>query len=319
VTGPREGARGSGAPRERDAATPRERNAAAAKAMRRRERREAHAGGRAPTEQRRTRPRPASTVDTAERERPSRAATRSATRSATRAVTRSVARERPPSHRRVLVRRSVAISVPLVVAALVAVVLWTPVLGVRGVDVVGTRTLTAAQVVAAARVPHGTPMARLDTAAVAARVHELTRVATVDVSRDWPSTVRITVTERDPIGYLVESDGVHLVDRTGLDYSTVTRRPAGLPRLTLTGVAPTDPRTRAVVAVLGTLPAPLRTLVRTAGAKTPGSVTLGLTHGRTVRWGDATDSTRKAEVLAALMTRHGKVYDVSSPALPTVS
>lgn len=312
MTGPREGA-----PRERDAATPRERNAAAAKAMRRRERREAHAGGRPPTAERpaRTRARAASATDTADRERPGRATTRAATRSAT----RSASRDRPPSHRRVLVRRSVAISVPLVVVALVAVVLWTPVLGVRGVDVVGARTLTAAQVVAAARVPHGTPMARLDAAAVAARVRELTRVATVGVSRDWPSTVTITITERDPIGYLVESDGVHLVDRTGLDYSTVTRRPAGLPRLTLTDVAPTDPRTRAVVAVLGTLPAPLRTLVRTAGAKTPGSVTLGLTHGRTVRWGDATDSTRKAEVLAALMTRHGTVYDVSSPALPTVS
>lgn len=312
MTGPREGTRGSG--------TPRERNAAAAKAMRKRERREAHlSAGRTSTAERPARTRTSRTRtetggDTAHRERP-------ATRSTLRPAPRDRARrdEQPPSHRRVLVRRSVAITVPLVVAALVAVVLWTPVLGVHGVDVIGARTLTAAEVVAAARVPHGTPMARLDTAAVAARVHELPKVATVDVSREWPSTVRIAITEREPIGYLAESDGTHLVDGTGLDYSTVSKPPAGLPRLELTSVAPTDQRTSAVVAVLAALPAPLRTLVRTAGAKTPGSVTLGLTGGRTVHWGDAADSVRKAEVLAALMTRHGKVYDVSSPELPTVS
>ena len=44
-----------------------------------------------------------------------------------------------------------------------------------------------------------------------------------------------------------------------------------------------------------------------------------LANGKTVRWGNADDSARKAAVLAALMTRPGKVYDVSSPDLPTVS
>jgi cell division protein FtsQ len=48
-------------------------------------------------------------------------------------------------------------------------------------------------------------------------------------------------------------------------------------------------------------------------------VTLGLTDGRTIRWGSADDSARKAQVLAALMSQPGKVYDVSSPDLPTIS
>ena len=58
--------------------------------------------------------------------------------------------------------------------------------------------------------------------------------------------------------------------------------------------------------------------VLTVSAKTPGSVTLGLTGGRTIKWGSADESPRKAEVLAALMTQPGKVYDVSSPELPTI-
>jgi cell division protein FtsQ len=223
------------------------------------------------------------------------------------------------TRRRVLTRRYVAVSVLVGLAVIGIVMLWTPVLGVRSVDVSGEQLLTADQVRTAAQVPTGTPMLRLDTAAIAARVHQLPRVATVRVIRDWPSTIAIEVTERDPVGYVKASDGIHLVDSTGLDYAVVAKVPPGLPRVELTTVAPTDQRTQAVVGVLRALPAQLRTLVVTVSAKTPGSVTLGLRGGRTIRWGSADDSAQKAAVLAALMTRPGKVYDVSSPDLPTVS
>lgn len=226
---------------------------------------------------------------------------------------------RSPTRRRVLVRRAVAASVFAAVVVIVIAVLWSPILGVRSVAVTGTRNLTRDQVVSAAAVQPGTPMLRLDAGAIEARVRRLPRVFEVQVFRDWPSTVRIDVTERDPVGYLAKSDGVHLVDITGADYAVVATPPAGLPKVLLPSVSPADQRTQAVVGVLAALPAQLKSLVLTVDAPTPGSVTLGLSGGRTVRWGDAADSTRKAEVLAALMTRPGKVYDVSSPELPTVS
>jgi cell division protein FtsQ len=190
---------------------------------------------------------------------------------------------------------------------------------VRSVDVTGEHLLTADQVRVAAQVPSGTPMLRLDTDGIRARVHQLARVATVDVIREWPGTVRIDITERDPVGVLVQRDGAHLVDGTGLDYATLAVAPAGLPRIQVTSPTPNDPRLQAIVRVLAALPAQLRGLVGTVSAKTPGSVTLGLTHGQAIRWGSADDSARKAAVLAALMTRPGRVYDVSSPDLPTVS
>lgn len=228
-------------------------------------------------------------------------------------------RQYPPTRSRVLVRRTVAISVAATVVGLVLSLFFSPLLGVDSVTVNGAVNLSTSDVLAAADVQNGTPMLRLDTGVIAARVRQLPRVATVDVSRDWPATVRIDITERVPVAYAVLGNGIHLVDRTGLDYATVTAPPPGLPKLTLTTLAPTDPRTAAAVAVLGALPRQLRALVLTVGAQTPGSVTLGLTGGRTIRWGSAADSALKAQVIAALMTQPGKVYDVSSPELPTIS
>jgi cell division protein FtsQ len=56
----------------------------------------------------------------------------------------------------------------------------------------------------------------------------------------------------------------------------------------------------------------------------PPDVELRLTNGpagtsRQVRWGDAGQVDRKAAVLGPLLTQPGKIYDVSSPALPTIA
>jgi cell division protein FtsQ len=244
--------------------------------------------------------------------------TRPAT-SARRAPTGRSSRNRRPSRRQVLLRRAVALVVLLGLVVLVLALLFTPILGVRSVTVTGVTTLTRAQVTDAAQVADGTPMLTLNTGAVAARVATLPRVATVDVARSWPGTVRITLTERNPVGVLTGSDGVHLVDRTGFDFATVARAPAGLPVIQLPSVQPSDPKTQAVVAVLAALPTQLRDQVTAIGAGTPGSVQLTLADGKTVRWGSADDSARKAAVLGALLTRPGKFYDVSAPDLPTVS
>ncbi|HEX3787758.1 MAG TPA: FtsQ-type POTRA domain-containing protein [Pseudonocardiaceae bacterium] len=226
--------------------------------------------------------------------------------------------KRRPTHRRIMVRRLGALSTLLGVVVVVLALLFTPVLGVGSVDVTGAQALTADQVRAAAAVPMGTPMLRLSTDTIAARVADLPRVATVRVFREWPTSVWIDITERAPAGVLTLPGGVHLVDATGYDFATVPAAPAGLPVIQLPSAAPADPRTHAVVAVLAALPAQLRPQVVTIGALTPGSVQFGLANGRTVEWGGADDSARKAAVLGALLSQPGKVYDVSSPDLPTI-
>ena len=80
----------------------------------------------------------------------------------------------------------------------------------------------------------------------------------------------------------------------------------------------------ATLAVLTGLPEWLRVQVRSVAATSPAGVVLGLVTGRggaerEVRWGDAEQGDRKAAVLGPLLTQPGKVYDVSSPALPTIA
>ena len=71
--------------------------------------------------------------------------------------------------------------------------------------------------------------------------------------------------------------------------------------------------------VVGSLDADTRAQVLSASASATGQVTLVLASGATVRWGDTSQSTLKAEVLRSLLTRTASTYDVSSPHSPTTS
>jgi cell division protein FtsQ len=48
-------------------------------------------------------------------------------------------------------------------------------------------------------------------------------------------------------------------------------------------------------------------------AASPDDISLVLSRGRTVVWGSAEQSARKARVLALLLRRHATRYDVSVP------
>lgn len=207
----------------------------------------------------------------------------------------------------------------LTVAGLGYVVMFTSLLGVRSVEVHGAASVPPDQILAAAAVPDLKPMLLLDTDEIAARVTNIPGVATVDVSRSWPSTVEITVTERAPVAFVAATNGFHLVDSGGLDYKVVQNKPEGLPEMQVAKVSPEDAVTRSVVAVLASVPQPLKGQITVVRARTPGGVEFSLNTGKTVRWGDAGNAERKARVLSVLLTREGQTYDVASPELPTVS
>ncbi|MHA6783870.1 cell division protein FtsQ/DivIB [Pseudonocardia saturnea] len=244
-------------------------------------------------------------------------------RPARRPPTTEAARPDPsPVHRR---RRRVAALVgALVVLAALAVgvrvlLLDLGLFDVEDVQVTGTLDVARADVLAAAAVVAGEPLASVDTAGIASRVAQLPGVGAVEVGRGWPHTVTVAVTERTAVAVVQTPNGPQPVDVTGVVYPAPV--PPGLPQLTFGAVGPDDPSTRAALDVLGALPADLRPQVVTVdvalGGGTP-QVTLGLTEGRQVRWGPTEESARKAGVLVALLTQPGRVYDVTSPALPTV-
>lgn len=188
-------------------------------------------------------------------------------------------------------------------------VLVSPVLAVKAVSVEGTTAKGADEVAAAAQVPVGTPIARLDTALIASRVLALPWVGDVEVRRGYPSQAVIVVTERVPVARTTDGRGV---DTAGIAFVPLQGNLKGLPQVDAAGVG-----LEAAAKVITALPADLRARVVRAKATTRDDVELVLKSGATVVWGNAERSELKAQVLTALLTRKARQYDVSAPELPT--
>ncbi|MFZ4373327.1 MAG: cell division protein FtsQ/DivIB [Mycobacterium sp.] len=201
--------------------------------------------------------------------------------------------------------------------ALALVLYFTPAMAARSVVVIGVGTVTREEVVDAAQVRLGTPLLQIDTDAVADRVAGIRRVASARVQREYPSTLRISIVERIPLVVKDFPDGPHLFDRDGVDFATAPP-PPGLPYIEVENPGPADPPTKAALQVMTALRPEVVAQVSRVAAPSVSSVTLTLADGRTVVWGTTDRTGEKAEKLAALLTQPGRVYDVSSPDLPTV-
>ncbi|GAA4218816.1 cell division protein FtsQ/DivIB [Actinocatenispora rupis] len=231
-------------------------------------------------------------------------------------VRRLFARARRHRSRVLLALGAGVLAVAVVIAALV-VVYQTSAFAVRDVRVDGSRAL-AADVRTAAAVPPGTPLADVDLAATARRVRTLPPVRTAVVSREWPHTVVVTVTERTPAAAVPQGHTVRLVDATGVVFRTVASAPRGLPTIQVAHPGPADDSTRAALTVLAALTPKLRADLRRIEVPRPTRVTLRLSDGRSVVWGDASRSDRKAAAATALLSQDGSTIDVSAPDLVTV-
>ena len=197
------------------------------------------------------------------------------------------------------------------------VLYFTPLMSARSVVVSGTGAVPREQVVEAAGIRLGTPLLQIDTDDVADRVAGIRRVATARVQREYPSAVRISIVERIPVAVKDFPDGPHLFDRDGVDFDTAPP-PPGLAYFDVASPGPADPPTKAALQVLTALRPEVLAQVSRVAAPSVASVTLTLADGRTVVWGTTDRTDEKSEKLTALLTQPGRVYDVSSPDLPTV-
>jgi cell division protein FtsQ len=224
--------------------------------------------------------------------------------------------EQRRSLRRRLLGGALVAVVLVVLAALVWLLAASPVLAAKRVTVVGQRELSVQQVQDAAAVPLGVPLIRQDLDAIAARTATLPQVASATVQRHWPSTITVTVTERRPLVAILQPDGYALVDAQGVAFETRPRVPAGV----LTADA--DPSNAPLLVDLGTvaaaLPEGLRAKVARVKATADGDVTLVLSAGTTVHWGEAAESPLKAQIVTALLKKKPRSIDVSAPHNPAV-
>ena len=191
-------------------------------------------------------------------------------------------------------RRLVLLLVVGVVAFGVWAVGWSSLLGVRHVDVSGEHR-TSEQVVLAAGAVH------------------------VKVSRVWPRTVRITITERVPVAVVHRGSSMRLIDAAGVDFAGAPPG-APYPKLDLNLATTPAADVQAALAVVHALPGPVLRRVASVQAYNPTDVRLILTDGAIVIWGSADRTLDKAQVFAALERQHPKAttYDVSAPDAPAV-
>jgi cell division protein FtsQ len=194
---------------------------------------------------------------------------------------------------------------------------FTPVMSARNVDVIGIEVVTRDEVIDVAEVQLGTPLLQINTGEVADRVATIRRVAGTRVQRQYPSTLRIIVVERVAVVVKEFPDGPHEFDKDGVDFATEPSPPT-VPYLDVDDPGPDDPATRAALQVMTALAPEVADQVGRVAAPSVASITLTLTDGRVVVWGGADRTAEKAAKLAALLTRPGHTYDVSSPDLPTV-
>jgi cell division protein FtsQ len=209
----------------------------------------------------------------------------------------------------------------LALAGLVAGAAWallgSRLLAVRLVIITGTHLVTKAEVLQVAGVRFGTPLIRVNTSQIAARVVTIRQVQSVQVRTSWPDRVIIEVRERTPaLAVSAPGGGFDLVDRDGVTVLWAAHRPSRLPLYLTAAAGPSlrgNPDVAAAATVMAELPARLARSVSSITAPTPDQVTLQLSNGVTILWGSAEDGPAKAEELSLLLRTHARYYDVSAP------
>ncbi len=224
---------------------------------------------------------------------------------------------RQRARRWVVWRRLLAalVAIGLVVGA-VWLVFFSSVLAVHGTEVTGTEVLTDAEVERVAAVPLGVPLATADLAAIQARVEGLAPVRSAEVSRSWPDQVEIAVTERVAVAAVSWQGRWRGLDQDGVLFRSYPDQPSGLPEVAMKAATPVEALAEAA-AVVDSLPADLLSRVRFVDVESIDSIRLSLKGGAVVSWGSAELSEDKAAVLAILLERKAKVYDVTAPGRPT--
>jgi cell division protein FtsQ len=257
-------------------------------------------------------------------------------------------RRRPPADRRIADRRKAIIAArvrrrrrilgwalaAIAVAVGVAYLIRTPLFGLSAVRVEGAGAVSRAEVLEASQVRLGEPYLGLDLDAIRGRVAALPRVAAVLVTRDYPSSLRITVTERPPVAS-VSAGGVYwLVAADGTVLDAAVGRPPGLPYVASVPLPEgVGPGTRLppgnelanALAALGRMAPRLKAQVTGVNARSLDSLEFTLEDGTRVLYGLAVDQPAKdAAVLLVRRTlkregREAQRIDVRNPSAPTVT
>jgi cell division protein FtsQ len=210
-----------------------------------------------------------------------------------------------------------AAGVVAVLALLVWVVAFSPLLAVRSVEVVGVPQSEVGAIRNLAKVPIGQPLARVDSGAVSTRVAQLATLADVSIERSWPSTLVIHASPRVPFLVVKNPQGeLEVVDLNGVAYAKISAPPPGVPVVyAASQAALSRDALAAAVSVLRVLPERLHRTVSRVVVSSADLVTLTIGPTQVV-WGGIDAPERKLTIMEALLKGAPRVIDVSAPDTP---
>jgi len=213
------------------------------------------------------------------------------------------------------------------VVALLAVATWgiravyrAPVFVVENVEIQGARHLSREQVLALARVPSDAALLRLPSSAIRNRLLADPWVIDAQVARDFPNTVRIIVTEREPavvvdMGgtelWVVSKDGYWLGKRGEEETSAVVVRDIDDASPVVGRRASSDELANAIKVAVGISPELLR-ITRAISAPSVEKTALITEDDVEIYIGEATQLAAKDRVAREILAREkGKVVYIN--------
>jgi len=215
-------------------------------------------------------------------------------------------------------------------AALLWIYTSTGVLNVKSVEVKGNEVLDADYLRSLSGITRDTHLLKMDVKAVESALLSEPYVAGVNISRRYPNTVVLGVTERQPTGVILQNGKYNLVDQEGMILESADARPPGLVEikdlelvLLFPGMEISGMDFATVTSLLGSLPPALKEVATAVGLKGGGGLYLE-GRGTVVIYGEASDLSRKNVIalmaLTGLVDRYAAVeyIDVSFPDHPVL-
>lgn len=207
---------------------------------------------------------------------------------------------------------------------------WSPLLSVRDVKVTGAKHTTAAEVASAAGLGPEDNLLLLSAGEVAERAESLPWVASAEVERKLPGTVRVRVVERKPAVVVSLGGAKWTIDARGNVLAAGQSDP-GLPVIgdievgeIRPGIRLDEPVVSDVLVTWRSLPKRLARDVQAIFAPTLERISFTLLDGTQIRYGAAERLDAKNEVLLALRHRLAEegrrtsYIDVRVPTSPAV-
>lgn len=228
----------------------------------------------------------------------------------------------PPARRRRRYVLAGAGTAVVLLAALFAVLFFSPALALKNLQVQGNSLLSSEEAQSALSPLMGQPLTLISDADAAELLADRPEVESVEVAAVPPSDLVVTIRERTPVAVLQNGREFVLIDESGRQLAAVGERGAvALPLIDGGTEAVNSEVFPTVAAVLAALPANVLALLDHASAETVDSVELKLANGQTVFWGSAEASVAKARALEALLLMPPAdppvtVFDVSTPNRP---